>query len=118
MTTVGGVAPEELERLAASGLPDQAIRDAVAAKSLLSRLRARFAPRSPLSKAERRRLAALAVLADDVLEMEGGAEEARAFWTRPMPWLGGKTPAETLASRDGIGVIDDLVNRIKYGIPP
>ena len=57
-------------------------------------------------------------LADDALEMEGGTEAAHRFWTSPMPWLGGKTPAGALADRGGPGAIEDLINRLKYGIPP
>jgi putative toxin-antitoxin system antitoxin component (TIGR02293 family) len=113
-----GASADLLARLAASGLSDVEIADGVAAASLISRLRARLAPRSSLTKAETARLAAIAALADEVLELEGSAEAARRFWTAAMPWLGGKTPAETLATNDGPGVIQDLVNRLKYGIPP
>jgi uncharacterized protein (DUF2384 family) len=111
-------APEELlARLAASGLPGKAACVAVA-PGPMGRLRARFLPQAPLSKTESARLAAVAALAADVLEMEGNAQAAQRFWTTAMPWLGGMTPAATLARPDGPGVIDDLVNRLKYGIPP
>jgi putative toxin-antitoxin system antitoxin component (TIGR02293 family) len=113
-----GAPADVLARLAAGGLPGQAACDAVAAASLVSRLRTRFSPRAPLSPAEIARLPVIAALADDALEMEGGTEAAHRFWTSPMPWLGGKTPAGALADRGGPGAIEDLINRLKYGIPP
>jgi putative toxin-antitoxin system antitoxin component (TIGR02293 family) len=115
---VRGAPADVLARLAASGLPGKAACDAVAAASLVSRLRARLAPQASLSRLEIARLTAVAALADDVLEMEGSAQAAHRFWTGPMPWLGGKSPAETLSGRNGPGVVDDLVIRLKYGIPP
>ena len=30
----------------------------------------------------------------------------------------GRSPAELLVRRDGIGVVDDLINRVRYGIYP
>jgi hypothetical protein len=48
---------------------------------------------------------------------EGGPESARRFWDAPMPWLGGRSPADTLA-RAAIGTIVDLRIRINCGIPP
>jgi putative toxin-antitoxin system antitoxin component (TIGR02293 family) len=113
-----GAPADVLARLAATGLPGRAACDAVAAASLAHRLRVRFSPQARLSRVENARLAAIAALADDVLEMEGNPESAHRFWTGPMPWLGGRTPAETLAGRNGTGVVDDLVNRLKHGIPP
>ena len=115
---VRGAPADVLARLAAGGLQGKAACDAVAASGPMSRLWSRLSPRAPLGRAEIARLTAIAALADDVLEMEGSTEAAQRFWTSPMPWLGGKTPAETLAGRSGPGIIDDLVNRLRYGIPP
>jgi uncharacterized protein (DUF2384 family) len=85
---------------------------------LLGRLRRRLRPQSSLSVSEQQRLQAIAKIAAEIDDMEGGAEKALRFWHQSMPWLGGKTPAEVLIQRDGLGVIDDLINRIKYGIYP
>jgi putative toxin-antitoxin system antitoxin component (TIGR02293 family) len=108
--------PAEIERIVASGLPVAVALRAVEATGLLSRLRRRLRPQSPLSPSERQCLQAVAKIAAEVDDMEGGADNASRFWHQPMPWLGDKTPAEALVRRDGLGVIDDLINRIKYGI--
>ena len=87
------------------------------ADSLLNRLRLAFNRKAALSPRELTRLRAVAELACEVARDEGGAEGARRFWDAPMPWLGGSSPADTLARGD-IGVIEDLRVRINYGIPP
>jgi len=81
-------------------------------------LRRWFRSDAPLSAAEALRLKTIVDLAADVLDLNGGAEGAARWWTTQIPWLGGRTPAATLARRDGPSIVEDLVNRIKYGIPP
>jgi putative toxin-antitoxin system antitoxin component (TIGR02293 family) len=105
-----------VDKIAASGLPAATALRAIQAIGLPGRLRRWLRPDAPLSEEERQRLAAVATIAADVDEMEGGAANAGRFWDGAMPWLGGKTPAQALVRRDGPGVIEDLVTRIKYGI--
>ena len=112
-----GAPAASLDAIAASGLPAGAARGAVERMSLLNRLRLAFNRKAALSPRELTRLRAVAELACEVARDEGGAEGARRFWDAPMPWLGGSSPADTLARGD-IGVIEDLRVRINYGIPP
>ncbi len=112
-----GAPAASLDVIAASGLPAGAARGAVERMSLLNRLRLAFNRKAALSPRELTRLRAVAELACEVARDEGGAEGARRFWDAPMPWLGGSSPADTLARGD-IGVIEDLRVRINYGIPP
>ena len=111
-------APEALlAAIAASGLPAAAARAAVERISSINRLRRLFSPKARLSERELARLKAVATLAADVANDEGGADGAARFWGVEMPWLGGRTPAYWLARGD-IGMIEDLRARINYGIPP
>ena len=109
-----GADPALLERIAQSGLSVAV----ASATGVLGRLWRPLRPEAPLSSEERQRLQAVAELAADVADMEQGADGARRFWNGPMPWLSGRTPAQALAHRGGLGVIDDLLNRLKYGIYP
>ena len=112
-----GAPAQLLDAIAVSGLPGDVALGAVEACGLINRLRLMISPRAPLSTREQARLQAVAALAQEVAESEGGPENAYRFWDYPMPWLGGRTPANWL-ERGDIGAIEDLRTRINYGIPP
>jgi uncharacterized protein (DUF2384 family) len=112
-----GADPDLLERIAASGLPGERLRRGLEATGAIDAVRRRFWPNTTLSAAEASRLKTIADLAADVLSLNGSTDAAERWWTMEIPWLGGRTPAATLARHDGPSIVEDLVNRIKYGIP-
>ncbi len=103
-------------RIVAAGLPVSVALRAVESGGWMARLRRMLRPSAPLSGPERRRLASVADVAAAVAEMEPDAESIRRFWHTPMPWLGGRSPAEAMAAREGPAIVADLVHRVRYGI--
>ncbi len=111
-----GASDQLVAKAVAAGLPPPTLLRAIEAAGWICRLRRWLRPSAPLSSEEQRRLANIAELAEAVAELEPDAAGVERFWRTPMPWLGGRSPVDTLASRDGPAVVADLVNRLRYGI--
>jgi hypothetical protein len=107
-----------LDAIAAAGLPLEVVRSAIERSGgWFGRFRAFCNPSAALSASELAALEAIAALAVKVADAEGGPEGAARFWSAEMPWLEGRSPAYWLAWGD-ISVIEELRERINYGLPP
>lgn len=111
-----GASDQLVAKAMAAGLPPPTLLRAIEAGGWTCRLRRWLRPQAPLSGEERRRLEGIAELAAAVAELEPDEAGVARFWRTPMPWLGGRTPIDTLASRDGPAAVADLANRLRHGI--
>jgi putative toxin-antitoxin system antitoxin component (TIGR02293 family) len=117
----------DLERAVARGLPKRALRNTVErvltrnaeVRRVMFRVvpEATFKRRARLSPAESERTERLARVIAAAEYAWNKQEDARAWLTKPHPELGGRNPFETAMTELGARQVEELVDRLVYGIP-
>jgi putative toxin-antitoxin system antitoxin component (TIGR02293 family) len=117
----------DLEKTISHGLPKRALRltaervypSAGDARRVMFRIvpEATFKRRTRLSAAESERTERLArIIAAAEYTWDDGSD-AREWLTRPHPELGSRTPLESAMTELGARQVEDLLDRLFYGIP-
>jgi putative toxin-antitoxin system antitoxin component (TIGR02293 family) len=117
----------DLERTISHGLPKRALRltaerittSAGDARRVMFRVvpEATFKRRTRLSAAESERTERLARVIAAAEYAWNDREDAREWLTKPHPELGLRTPFESAMSELGARRVEDLLDRLFYGIP-
>lgn len=117
----------DLEKTVSSGLPKQALRTTVErvygsvgdARRAMFRIvpEATFKRRTRLSPAESERTERLARVIAAAEYVWNDREDAREWLTRPHPELGKRTPLQSALTELGARQVEDLTERLFYGIP-
>lgn len=117
----------DLERTISRGLPKRALRltaeriypAAGEARRVMFRIvpEATFKRRTRLSAAESERTERLARVIAAAEYAWSDQSDAREWLTRPHPELGRRTPLETAMTELGARQVEDLLDRLFYGIP-
>lgn len=117
----------DLELTVSTGLPKRALRLAVErvypARSDARRALFRVVPeatykrRTRLSPTESERTERLARVIAAAEHVWGARDSAREWLTRPHPELGDRTPLDAALSEVGARQVEELLDRILYGIP-
>jgi len=117
----------DLERTVSHGLPKRALRltaeristSAGAARRVMFRVvpEATFKRRTRLSAAESERTERLARVIAAAEYAWNDREDAREWLTKPHPELGKRTPFESAMTELGARRVEDLLDRLFYGIP-
>lgn len=117
----------DLERTISRGLPKRALRltaeriypAAGEARRVMFRIvpEATFKRRTRLSAAESERTERLARVIAAAEYAWSDQSDAREWLTRPHPELGRRTPLETSMTELGARQVEDLLDRLFYGIP-
>ena len=118
---------DDLEKTVSHGLPKRALRLTAErlypspgdARRVMFRIvpEATFKRRTRLSAAESERTERLARVIAAAEHVWNGQEEAREWLTKPHPELGKRTPLESAMSELGARRVEDLLDRLFYGIP-
>lgn len=110
-----GLPAKTLENLARTlGLPEREVARYV---GISARTLARRKTEGRFHPDESNRIAQLAMLFDDVMELfEGNAESAAHWFHTPKKALGGATPIEYADTEPGVREIQDLIGRLEHGI--
>lgn len=117
----------ELAEQVAAGLPKAALRHAAqriwrepkAATQFVYRVvpEATYKRRSRLSPAESERTERLARVIASAEQVWGDKEQAHAWLKMPHPELDGKSPLECSFSELGARVVEELLDRLYFGLP-
>lgn len=117
----------DLERTISHGLPKRALRltaerissSAGDARRVMFRIvpEATFKRRTRLSAAESERTERLARVIAAAEYAWNDREDAREWLTKPHPELGKRTPFESAMTELGARRVEDLLDRLFYGIP-
>jgi putative toxin-antitoxin system antitoxin component (TIGR02293 family) len=117
----------DLERTISHGLPKRALRltaeristSAGDTRRMMFRIvpEATFKRRTRLSVAESERTERLARVIAAAEYAWNDREDAREWLTKPHPELGRRTPLESARSELGARRVEDLLDRLFYGIP-
>ena len=117
----------DLERIISLGLPKRALRHTAErittstgdARRVMFRVvpEATFKRRTRLSAAESERTERLARVIAAAEYAWNDREDAREWLTKPHPELGKRTPLETAMTELGARRVEDLLDRLFYGIP-
>jgi putative toxin-antitoxin system antitoxin component (TIGR02293 family) len=117
----------DLETLVAAGLPKRALRvtaervflSAGDARKAMFRIvpEATYKRRTRLSSSESERTERLARVIAAAEYAWSDRADAREWLTKPHPELGQKTPLETGSSELGARQVEELLDRLVYGIP-
>lgn len=118
---------DDLEKTVAHGLPKRALRltaervyrSAGDARRVMFRIvpEATFKRRTRLSAAESERTERLARVIAAAEHVWNDQEDAREWLTKPHPELGTRTPLESAMTELGARRVEDLLDRLFYGIP-
>lgn len=117
----------DLEKTISLGLPKQALRITVErvylgageARRAMFRIvpEATFKRRTRLSHDESERTERLARMIAAAEHVWNDREDAREWLTKPHPELGKRTPLESAATELGARRVEELLDRLFYGIP-
>jgi|SRR5271156_6512275 putative toxin-antitoxin system antitoxin component (TIGR02293 family) len=117
----------ELESTVSSGLPKRALRSTAEriaplpadARRVMYQVvpEATYKRRTRLSRPESERTERLARVIAAAEHVWESREDAREWLTRPHPELGNRTPLESAMSELGARRVEDLLDRLFYGIP-
>lgn len=117
---------DDLEKTISHGLPKRALRltaervsgSAGEARRMMFRIvpEATFKRRNRLSAAESERTERLARVIAAAEYTWDDREDARAWLTRPHPELGEQTPLDAAATELGARRVEDLLDRLLYGL--
>ena len=118
---------DDLETTVSRGLPKRALRVAAErvfpaagdARRVMFRIvpEATFKRRTRLSAAESERTERMARVIAAAEYAWNDEEDAREWLTRPHPELGNRTPLESAMSELGARRVEELLDRLFYGIP-
>lgn len=118
---------DDLEKIVSRGLPKQALRrtaervyqSAGDARRVMFRIvpEATFKRRTRLSATESERTERLARVIAAAEHAWNDQEDAREWLTKTHPELGKRTPIESAMSELGARRVEDLLDRLFYGIP-
>jgi putative toxin-antitoxin system antitoxin component (TIGR02293 family) len=118
---------DDLEKTVSHGLPKRALRltaervypSAGDARRVMFRIvpEATFKRRTRLSAAESERTERLARVIAAAEHVWNDREDAREWLTKPHPELGKRTPLESAMTELGARRVEDLLDRLFYGIP-
>jgi putative toxin-antitoxin system antitoxin component (TIGR02293 family) len=117
----------ELESTVSSGLPKRALRAAAEriatfpaeARRVMYQIvpEATYKRRSRLSRPESERTERLARVIAAAEHVWGDRVDAREWLTRPHPELGNRTPLDSAMTELGARRVEELLDRLYYGIP-
>ena len=117
----------ELESTVSSGLPKRALRAAAErvatlpaeARRVMHQIvpEATYKRRSRLSRLESERTERLARVIAAAEHVWDDREDAREWLVRPHPELGNRTPLDSAMTELGARQVEDLLDRLYYGIP-
>ena len=117
----------DLEKTISLGLPKQALRITVErvyfgtgeARRAMFRIvpEATFKRRTRLTQGESERTERLARVIAAAEHVWNDREDAREWLTKPHPELGKRTPLESAATELGARRVEELLDRLFYGIP-
>ena len=117
----------ELADSVSSGLPKQSLRkiaqriytEPKQVTELIYRVvpEATYKRRTRLTPAESERTERLARVVAGAEEVWGNQEDAREWLRRPHPELGDKTPVERAMTELGAREVEELLNKMFYGLP-
>ena len=117
----------DLESTVSGGLPKRALRAAAEriaplpaeARRVMYQVvpEATYKRRTRLSRLESERTERLARVIAAAEHVWDGCEDAREWLTKPHPELGSRTPLESALTELGARRVEDLLDRLFYGIP-
>lgn len=118
----------ELNEVIIQGLPKKCLKQTVSHLSSNAKVKKdiqnRLVPSSTyrrrkerLNATESERVARLARIYGEALDVWGNKEDAQQFLLTPHPLLNNKTPIDMAFTSLGAELVEQLLNKIRYGLP-